>query len=380
MIKHTYIYALIVFLGIVMALSSLAGSSHKNVLATTYLNELVNKHHFAGVLVYIDTPAKKPWHHAYGYSNIESKKVLTIKDSFRIASATKTFVATLMIRLAQRDLVNLDVPLSEYLDDSIISGIQNADMVTIRQLLGMRSGIYNYTDNPKFADFVDAHPDHQWTANDALRLARHMPARFKPDSASEYSNTNYILLGLVIEKITQQSLAQAMSNYIFMPLNLQHSYVEQHSSHAVVPGYVYRNKIQENINEINDGRGLADGGVISTAKDMTVFMRHLMQDDSFIAEKWRKQMQTFHPMRSEDKVEYGLGLIRFTNPDFKIIGHDGSDSGYQSWMIFLPEENTSIIFLSNSNPPRLNQAEFIHTFKEIIKARTNSGLAVGSHN
>jgi len=340
-------------------------SCNDNTRLTDYLNRLIQNEHYTGFVVLVDRPGKPLWEKAFGYANLETKAKAETTDLYRIASTTKTFIATLVVRLAIESKLNLDGLLTDYLNKKTLRGIANTDGVTIRQLLGMQSGIYNYTDNPKFETFVEQNPQHNWAASDALKLARDMPAEFAVGSASKYSNTNYILLGLVIEAVTGRPLVQVLQKQIFEPLKLNNTYLDMHQTipRPIVPGYVYNKGQYKNISKINDGRGLADGGIVTDARDLNRFIRSLMTDDQFMPPKWRAQMVNFHPMRSKDRVEYGMGLIRFSDPDTQIIGHDGDDTGYQSWMIYLPATQTSVIFLNNNNPPRLKHAEFMKAFK-----------------
>jgi D-alanyl-D-alanine carboxypeptidase len=352
----------------ILVIASTTVSAKGNTRFTQYLSALIDKQHYVGLVVLVDKPGVPLWEKAMGYANLEKKIPTKPDDLFRIASSTKTFVATAVIKLAIQDKIKLDDSLSTYLDEATYQNISNAEVVTIRQLLGMQSGIYNYTNNPKFEDFVENNPSHKWTAEDALDFARNMPAEFELGTASKYSNTNYILLGLVIEKVTGHSLADTLKNQIFDPLKLSNTYLEMYQNipRAITPGYMYDDGNYENMANINDGRGLADGGVVSDARDLNTFIRNLLTNDSFMPPKWRKQMLKFHPMHSGDNAKYGLGLILFSSEGMKAIGHDGNDSGYQSWMILLPESKTSIIFLTNNNPPRLNHDAFIKALKQSI--------------
>lgn len=331
------------------------GGNHLNTL-DQYLNQLIQKNHYTGFVVLVDRPNKPIWLKAYGVSDREKNIKTKASDLYRIASSTKPFIATLVIKLAMNNQLKLGDKLSDYLGEKYLHNIENAKQVTIKQLLSMQSGLYNYTDNPKFTTYVHQHPNHHWTALDALAFARNMPAVSAPGKSNEYSNTNYILLGLVVEKVTGHSLVTELQTKIFDPLNLKHTYLEKHQTipYSIVPGYVYDKGQNKNISMINDGHGLADGGIVSNAEDLNHFIRSLMLDNHFMPEKWRKQMMVFHPIKSTDGVEYGLGLVRFPSKYGDLIGHDGSDQGYQSWMMFMPASKTSIIILVNNNPPHLS--------------------------
>lgn len=324
----------------------------------SYLTGLIEKSHFVGFVLLIDAPHQPLFEKAYGYANLEKKIKARKGDVYRIASSTKPFIAATVIRLAMQKKLHLDAPLKDYLSPKTLEGLSNANEVTIRQLLAMQSGIYNYTDNPLYETFVDQHPQHHWTALDALRFARGKPAEFKPGTATEYSNSNYILLGLLIEKLSKKTLAQALKQEIFDPLNLDQTALETDKSQIalVTPGYGYSKGVFKNFSQVDGGRGLADGGILSTARDMNQFIRHVLTDDHFMPPYWRQQMLDVHPMKGNERLKYGLGLMEFSYQGIRFIGHDGSDSGYQSLMLYAPEQQTSLVFLSNSNPPSLDQS------------------------
>jgi D-alanyl-D-alanine carboxypeptidase len=322
-----------------------------------YLNKLVTKNHYVGIVTLLQTaPATITYRHA-GLAHRIQKKPITNNSEFRIASATKPFIATTIIKLAIAHKLHLSDKLCDYLGEPFIYGIKNADQVTIRQLLGMQTGIYNYTDNPAFSTFVNKHPHHRWTPEDALNFARGMPAVFAPGTHSEYSNTNYILLGLVIERASHHSLAYELQHRIFTPLHLQHTFLEHHekATGPIVSGYAYLGHNQYlNATHIDDGRGLADGGIVSTAHDLNHFIRSLMTNRHFMPKAWLDKMTHFHPMISQDHVDYGLGLIRFKESGPILIGHDGDDTGYQSWMVYNRKTKRSFVALSNTHPPVFN--------------------------
>jgi len=132
---------------------------------------------------------------------------------FRIASNTKTMAAAVIMQLAQESKLSLEDPVSKY-----VPGVPNGDNITIAELLEMRSGLYNYTNAPEFSASLDRDHTKVWSPAELLAIAFAHPPNFPPGTAYEYNNTNYALLGLIIEKVDGRPLAQAMQDRLFAPL------------------------------------------------------------------------------------------------------------------------------------------------------------------
>ena len=137
---------------------------------------------------------------------------------FRIASNTKTMTATVIMQLAQESKLRLDDPVSKY-----VPGVPNGDNINIAQLLEMRSGLYNYTSAPELSASLDRDPTRVWTPAELLAIAFARPPDFPPGTAYEYNNTNYVLLGLIAEKVDVRPLAKAMGERLFGPLGIKHT-------------------------------------------------------------------------------------------------------------------------------------------------------------
>jgi len=209
---------------------------------------------------------------------------------FRIASNTKTMTAAVIMQLAQENKLNLEDPISKYVPE-----VPNGDNITIAQLLEMRSGLYNYTNDPIISATIDTDPAKIWTPAEVLAIAFAHAPNFSPGTQYEYDNTNYALLGLVAEKIDGKPLAQLMHDRLFGPLGLQHielpastvntlpkpyshGYLYGSSSVALVGEPPYSPEVQaaaragtllpKDYTEVNHSFVTAAGSVISTADDV----------------------------------------------------------------------------------------------------------------
>ena len=136
----------------------------------------------------------------------------------RIGSMTKTFTVTGVLQLAEQGKLGLDDPIGKYID-----GVPQGDKITLRQLARMRSGLENYAKTPGFQQVLVADPYRNFTPQELLGYAFAAPMPFPPGEAFEYSNTNTVLLGLVVEKVSKQSLPDYIKDHILTPLGLDHT-------------------------------------------------------------------------------------------------------------------------------------------------------------
>lgn len=300
-----------------------------------------------GVSVYIAYDGDI-WATAYGLANLDTEETLSTDDLFRIASVTKPLVATVVLQLVQEGEIELDAPLADYLSDDITSNITNAQDATIRQMLQMTSGIFNYTESDAFDDATYDNPSYMWTAEEVIEFAYDEDAYFEAGEDYYYSNSNYILAELIIEAVTGNSLADELEQRIFEPAGMDSCYLETADRFAqgMVRGYQLGDDDEyEDITEINDGIGLGDGGVVCSAEDLAKFLPALVEGIYLNEDILEAMFDTFS---DGEGGEYGLG-IGYDEDDFGLqISHDGATSGFQSTMTYLPDEDLVVVVLTNN--------------------------------
>jgi D-alanyl-D-alanine carboxypeptidase len=220
--RHTRVASFL--LGAVLAVAALVTASNaaslkpvdratlENVVDVTARKLLV-----PGAMVFLRTP-QGDVAISYGTTQLGATNAPDADTYFRIASNTKTMTAAIILQLAQEGKLGLDDPVSKY-----VPGVPNGDHIKITELLNMRSGLYNYTDAPEMSESVDHNPAKAWTPEALLALAFAHPPNFAPDAGYEYCNTNYALLGVIVEKVGGQPLAEAMHDRLFAPLGLKHT-------------------------------------------------------------------------------------------------------------------------------------------------------------
>lgn len=283
---------------------------------------------------------------AVGLADLDAGIPVQTNDRFRIGSSSKPFTAVLTLQLLEEGLVDLDEPISVYLPSDIAERISNADSATVRQVLNMTSGIYSYTESDAFADAVDADFTYPWTASEVLTYIFDEPADFEAGADWYYSNSNFVLLQLLVEGVTGQPLADLLEDRIFAPLDMESCYLEDPNNLAagLMPGYAYDGEFYD-ISRINDGIGLGDGGIICTAADLAKFLPALA-NDRVMGDDTLLQMVNF--VDTGDEGGYGLGISQKVVAGYELWGHEGSTSGFASDMQYMVDEDTTIVLLTNN--------------------------------
>lgn len=295
------------------------------------------------VALYIVTPDGE-WALARGRANIDVPLPLAPDARFRIGSVSKTFVAVVALQLVEEGELALDDPAADYLPVDVVKALANADRATVRDLLAMTSGIPEYLEDD-FLSAVDDDPTHAWTTAEVLTFAEGHAAYFEPGEDFEYTNTNYILLQLIIESVTGEPLHIAVRERILDPLGLANTYtqVQETLPGGFVRGYAYwdDNLTLDDVSEVNDGAGLGDGALISTTVDLAAFYRALFIDESLL------DSESLDAMLSDaEEDEYGLGIEVIETDLGMAIGHGGSVFGFSSAVFYLPDEESIGVILS----------------------------------
>ena len=323
-----------------------------------------------GAVVLLRTP-QGDFTVAYGTTQLGTARPPRADTHFRIASNTKTMTAAMIVQLAQEGKLRFDEPVSKY-----IPGVPEGDHITIAELLDMRSGLYNYTSAPEISESVDRDPTRVWTPQELLAIAFARPPNFAPGTEYEYCNTNYALLGLIVERVDGKPLARSMQDRLFGPLGMQHTelpastvntipepyshgYLYGSSSVALVgtPPYTPELKAAARAGTLlpNDYTGLnhsiaaAAGGVISTANDLAVWIQALVGGRVFNAEyqrRWLDSLRPEDPSKPEGQ-KYGYGIVELHWGSNTIYFHGGETPGYNSKISYDPTNRMTLIVWTN---------------------------------
>jgi D-alanyl-D-alanine carboxypeptidase len=307
----------------------------------------------------------------YGTTRLGTASPPSADTHFRIASNTKSMTAATIVQLAQEGRLSFDDPVSKY-----VAGVPNGDNITIAELLEMRSGFYNYTSAPEFLASLDRDMTKVWTPSELLTLAFARPPNFPPGTAYEYCNTNYTLLGLVVEKVDGKPLARSMRDRLFGPLGMQqtelpastvntipqpysHGYLYGSSSAALVGTPPYTPAVQaaaragtllpSDYTSLNHSFAAAAGGVISTANDLATWIQALVSGRVFNAayqRRWLESLRPEDPSKPEGQ-QYGYGVSQLRWGPNTIYFHGGETPGYNSFMGYDPTNKVTLVVWTN---------------------------------
>ncbi|WP_138757475.1 serine hydrolase domain-containing protein [Modestobacter altitudinis] len=304
-----------------------------------------------GAVVGISDPVRGSYLQAYGTADTAGTP-MTPDMHYRIASVTKTFTAQAVLRLADQGELSLDDPLAEYVPD-----IPYGDEITVHDLLGMRGGVYDFVADEQFLARYVADPLLPgWSPYDALEIIRaHADEATPPGRATVYSNSEYVLLGLVIERVTGRSAQQYTTAVIddlgldetsypttaALPEPLSHGYLNTDSELAPAdPGA----DEPRDLTLSNPVVPFTAGAVVSTVPDMVRYAEQLATGVGLAPETARLRQQ-WTPLTSTGvRAQYGLGVLQLGN----WVGHNGSIFGYSDMVFHLPEEKASVVVMVNA--------------------------------
>ena len=224
-------------------------------------------HGFDGMIVYVDEGGKPPAFYSGGWKDRDNKIPADPKALFKIASISKLYAAISIAKLAKDKRLSLDETLADYFPE-LVGRIENAEKITLRLMVQHRSGIPNFTDNPTYWE------NEQENGKKALEFALDLPASFEPDKGYEYSNTNYLLLRQIIEKVTAFSHEQYIKEEILIPLGLKNTFfsLKEVNMDDVMSGYYVG---------YDEDFKAREYGMLATAEDVGIFLRALNDGSVF---------------------------------------------------------------------------------------------------
>ncbi len=320
-----------------------------------------------GAVVLIKSPAMGDWSATFGTAEIGQNVPMSIDDYFRIGSNTKTMTSTVILQLVQEGKLKLDDPISKYQPE-----VPNGQNITIAELSEMRSGLFSYTFDKGFNETLDRDPQKAWTPDELLAIAFSHPPDFAPGARYEYSNTNIVLLGLVIQQLTGMSAAEAFQKRIFGPLKMTHTSLPENTDSSIpeqhAQGYQFGTNVETinsyavppaqlptaldgtlqpiNMTNANPSWAFTAGGAISTPNDLAVYVKALVGGGLLDQKLQKLRLDSVQPTVAGQlgSVGYGLGIARFAP---NIYGHDGQIPGYSTLMVYDLKQGITIIIGTN---------------------------------
>ncbi len=310
------------------------------------------------------------WSGAAGVKDLETDSPMLPDSQFRVGSNTKPIVAVILLQLVEEGLVELDEPLTTYLP-----GFTVWSDITVRMLLNMRSGLKEFLAIPACLLTVMLNPETAMTPAQVMQFVvddTDNGRMFAPDTDGSYSNTNYVLLGMIIESVTGNTVDQEITDRILTPLGLEDTYLDlgEFDNTDIVQGYVdvtsagaianvrpadlallpnlrYVDGMIVGTHLMHPTVTWASGSLVSTSADMGTFVRALMTG-KLLKPQTMEQMSATQPAALLGGItEYGLGLQNVPTDEGLTWGHGGLNFGYQTQTWYLPEHGITISHIHN---------------------------------
>jgi len=333
------------------AAGAFGGSSARPAQLTAAVAEEMERLSIPGAIVGVWQDGATPYVRAFGVRDKATGRPMRTDLRMRIGSETKTFTGTAVLQLVDKGKVGLDSPIDRYIDD-----VPNGDEITIRQLLEMRSGLPTYNQVAAWVRAAAADPHRQWTRRELLAYSFAEPALFAPGTSYHYSNTNTLLLGQVVRKVSGQPLTRYLRRHILDPLHLGHTSFPLGAAFPSPHAQGYTNFTPDciesgdpdacatvNSTSWNFSWAWAAGGMVSTLGDLHRWAR-MVATGKLLSRATQRQRIRFREAEVEG-VGYGLALA----DSHGWIGHDGVMFGWESTTIYLPSEKATVVVLVNGN-------------------------------
>jgi CubicO group peptidase (beta-lactamase class C family) len=321
-----------------------------------------------GAVVILHTPQGQ-FTHRYGVTTYRGTVPTRPDQHVRVGSNTKTWTGTVILQLVQEGKLELNDPVSKYRPD-----VPNGARITIEQLLNMRSGLYNYSESLEINQAMDRQPQKVWKPEELLAISFKHPPLFAPGTRFSYSNTNYILLGLIAEKLEGKPLADIMRERLFQPLGLKNTIYPPITSTALpepyTHGYMYGNNVitlknpalpdsmqaaararkiapVDHTDDSASWTGAAGMG-ISTAQDLVKWAQALVSGKLLNADLQKRRLASVQPINPDDPESpaYGWGIARFGG----LYGHTGEMPGYNTFTGHDPVKGITLVVWTNLAP------------------------------
>jgi D-alanyl-D-alanine carboxypeptidase len=319
--------------------------------------------HVPGATVGVLTPGVRPWLAARGSADVASGRPMTLKDNFQIRSVTKSYTVTLVLELARAKRLSLSDTIGMY-----VPGIPNGEKITLAELAGMRSGVKNYTQTTAFGEAFVADPDRQWTNSELVGLATPESPLFEPGEQYDYSNTNTVLLGMVVENVTGRPVSQALRGWLLAPSKLSStSYPRSFATSRPAPTPYEVNPETgelEALPQANLSSLGPSGAIVTTLPDLLRWGRVLGTGRLVGPRLLQLREGLAVPTTNGPEYDrYGLGIGQLKG----WWGHTGEGFGFQAATFYDPATRTVIAVALNSSQPENVATQIFKALADVVR-------------
>ncbi len=325
------------------------------------LNEWHKAGKFAGATLGVCLADGNCFGLATGFSDLEKKTPMKPTDIMAAGSVGKTYAAAVALQLVKEGKINLDDRVEKYLGKEVwFARLPNAKDITVRQLMNHTSGLVRYEFKDQFTKDLTANPDKVWRPEELVAYLLDEKAPFEAGKGWDYSDTNYIVLGMIIEKVTGKKFYDEAAKRVLKPLKFEKTYPQDRREiKGLIQGYAGANNPFGGTDEmIKDGKFAINpqfewtgGGYVSNAEDLARWAKAMYEGRAFDA-ALLTEMLAGVPAKLGRDTKYGLGVIIRPTPAGLAYGHSGFFPGYMTDMMYFPEHKISVAVQVNSSVPQ----------------------------
>ena len=328
-----------------------------------------------GAVTHYRNPAYAPWSGSAGLGDLQARAPMRSGDRVRAGSILKTFIATVTLQRVEEGALSLDQTLPELLPAGVTDTIAHADRISLRMLLGHTSGIPEWvTDEVHVIAATD--PAHVWTTDEALEIATSQAAWFEPGTSWRYSNTNYTLLGMVLDRAGGKGWRAQVRERVIVPLGLTTTELPEPGGRTVAGdfahGYQDVGGTPVDLSFVDPSMAGASGGnaMISTVEDLATFLDALLAGRLFARPETLAAMTTMVEAPNETGLphRYGLGLESYELGGTTVMGNSGGAAGYAVMMFRIPARGATLVTAVNTSDMFANALEVFMPSLDVIAA------------
>ncbi|REL28196.1 class A beta-lactamase-related serine hydrolase [Thalassotalea euphylliae] len=292
---------------------------------------------------------------AAGLSDIDSQAPMQVYHQMPAGSAGKKATALLVAMLHEASLLDIDGLISTWLPDNILNNIPYSDTITLRQLLNHTAGVYDYLDEETSSDWFTAgiaSIGELKSDIDALEFVYGKPAYFAPGEGVKYSNSGYILAGLVMDQVLGEHHHRALREWVLEPLGLIDTYYSgfENELGSSIPGYIWEDGTRVNTKPFYESVGVADAPLVTTVSDLTALLRAILTDKTVVTEEMRDLLIGEDNIVATDfGFDFGLGLFKEETDAGIIYHHGGDEAGYKTSNAYVVNADVAVTLFANCN-------------------------------
>jgi len=316
-----------------------------------------------GAIAFWRAPGYAPWAGSAGIGELGEQVPMRPDSRIRAGSILKTFVAAATLQLVEQGVLSLDDTLPELLPASVTDLVPGAPQITLRMLMNHTSGIPEWTTDEVHA-YIASHPEHLWTEDEILATALAQQPSFPPGTGWSYSNTNYTLVGMVLDRAGGASWRAQVRARVIAPLGLASTSLPEPGNRTITAdyahGYVWAGGATIELTYVDPSMAGAGGGnaMVTTVQDLARFVEALLAGELFARPETLAEMTTMvvAPDGSPFPHWYGLGVDSYELAGTTLVGMAGGAAGYATMMYRIPDRDTTLVTSINAGDQYANAA------------------------